>query len=68
MSEVIILLAMECQQILLCAMKTNLSRTNTFIGVLFNEQLIIEQVVLTREYRKTDSFDFPENLAAAVDR
>jgi len=42
--------------------------SSNIVQVFFNEQLIKQHVVLTRGYRKTDSTDFPENLAAAVDR
>jgi transposase len=42
--------------------------SNNIVQVFFNEELIKEHIVLTRGYRKTDPIDFPDNLAAAVDK
>jgi len=42
--------------------------SNDIVQVYFNEQLIKEHLVLTKGYRKTDLIDFPDNLAAAVDK
>ncbi len=42
--------------------------SSDIVQVFFNEQLIKEHIVLTKGYRKTDLIDFPENLAAAVDK
>lgn len=42
--------------------------SNNIVQVYYNEELIKEHIVLTKGYRKTDLIDFPENLAAAVDK
>jgi transposase len=42
--------------------------SNNIVQVFYNEQLIKEHIVLTKGYRKTDILDFPDNLAAAVDK
>ena len=42
--------------------------SNNIVHVYYNDELIKEHVVLTKGYRKTDLLDFPDNLAAAVDK
>lgn len=42
--------------------------SNNIVHVFYNDQLIKEHMVLTKGYRKTDKLDFPDNLAASVDK
>ncbi len=42
--------------------------SNNIVHIYYNEALIKEHLVLTKGYRKTDLIDFPDNLAAAVDK
>lgn len=42
--------------------------SNNILHVYYNGELIKQHTALTKGYRKTDPADFPDNLAAAVDK